>query len=165
MTTNLPTHGSGVIASLDAGDPIPVTFGPNFVLVPEAQILWQYVSFKAANDGIQTVEPGSTSGITGRLGLRGQWTLPGDTGALWQPYAVANLWQDWGGRSELSFADNPTEVPLSEHATRVEFAGGVKYTLAPSWSLFAQGGYQFAVAPSSIRRNGAEGAFGVHFTW
>lgn len=165
MTTNLPAHGSGVIASLDAGDPIPLLFGPNFVLVPEAQILWQYVSFKSANDGIQTVEPGSTSGITGRIGLRGQWTIPDNFGALWQPYVLGNLWQDWGGRSELSFAGNPTRVPLTEQATRLEFAGGVNYTLAPSWSLFVQGGYQFAVAPSGIRRNGAEGDFGVHFTW
>ena len=165
MTTNLPTQGSGVIGSLEAGDPIPLAFGPNFVLVPEAQVLWQYVSFKSANDGIQIVEPGSTSGATGRLGLTGQWTLPGDAGAVWQPYALANLWQDWGGRSELSFAADSTQVPLSDQATRLEFAGGVKYTLAPSWSLFAQAGYQFAVAPSSIRRNGAEGDVGLHFTW
>lgn len=50
-------------------------------------------------------------------------------------------------------------------ATRLEFAGDVNYTLAPSWSFFAQGGYQFAVSPSSTRRNGAEGIFGLHLTW
>ena len=165
MTTNLPARGSGVIGSLESGYPISLLSGPNFSLVPEAQIVWQYVSFKAANDGNQIVEPGSTSGVTGRIGITGQWMFPGDSGAFWQPYALANLWQDWGGRSELLFAADPTEVPLSEQATRVEFAGGVKYTLAPSWSLFVQGGYQFAVAPSSIRRNGAEGIFGLHFIW
>jgi len=133
--------------------------------MPEAQIVWQWVSFKAANDGVQIVEPGSTSGATGRIGVRGQWTLPDASGVTWQPYVLANLWQDWGGRSVLSFTDDPTQVPLTEEATRLEFAGGVNYTLAPSWSLFVQGGYQFAVAPANIRRNGAEGIFGLHFTW
>jgi outer membrane autotransporter protein len=84
---------------------------------------------------------------------------------VWQPYAVANLWQDWGGKSELAFAADTTTVPLSDEATRLEFAGGVNYTLARSWSFFAQAGYQVAVAPASIRRNGAEGDVGLHFTW
>jgi outer membrane autotransporter protein len=165
MTTNLPAHGSGVIGSLEAGDPIPMTLGARFVLVPEWQILWQYVSFKSANDGIQIVEPGSTSGATGRLGLLGQWTLSGDSGAVWQPYVLANVWQDWGGKSELAFAADTTQVPLSNEATRLEFAGGVNYTLARSWSFFAQAGYQFAVAPANVRRDGAEGIFGLQFTW
>lgn len=36
-------------------------------------------------------EPGSTSGITGRLGVTGQWTLSGDSGADWQPHVRQSL--------------------------------------------------------------------------
>ena len=39
---NLATDGSGFIASLEAGYPIPLPLGPRFVLEPQAQILWQH---------------------------------------------------------------------------------------------------------------------------
>ncbi len=43
---SLPTKGNGFIASLEGGYPIPLSFGPNFVLEPQAQVLWQNVSFR-----------------------------------------------------------------------------------------------------------------------
>ena len=33
-------------------------------------------------------------GETGRLGLRGQWTVPGANGELWQPYLRGDLSRD-----------------------------------------------------------------------
>jgi outer membrane autotransporter protein len=68
---SLPINGSGFISSLEAGYPIPLPLGPLFVLEPEAQIIWQQVSFNQANDGLGPVALGTTSGATGRLGLRG----------------------------------------------------------------------------------------------
>jgi hypothetical protein len=34
-----------------------------------------------------------------------------------------------------------------------------------NWSLYAQAGYQFAVAPGGIRRNGFAGDIGLRYTW
>ena len=42
---NLPINGSGFISSLEGGYPIPLPLGPLFVLEPQAQIVWQQVSF------------------------------------------------------------------------------------------------------------------------
>ena len=72
---NLPTNGSGIITSLEAGYPIPLPLGPHFILEPQGQILWQHTSFSPANDGLGPVALGTTSGATGRLGVRGQWTV------------------------------------------------------------------------------------------
>jgi outer membrane autotransporter protein len=47
----LPTDGSGIITSLEAGYPIPLPLGPHFILEPQGQILWQHTSFSQANDG------------------------------------------------------------------------------------------------------------------
>ena len=72
---NLPINRSGFVSSLEAGCPLPFPwFGPRFVLEPQGQIIWQEVSFSEANDGLGPVGLGSTSGATGRLGLRGKWT-------------------------------------------------------------------------------------------
>jgi type V secretory pathway adhesin AidA len=53
----LHATGFGFIRSLEAGYPIPLPlfgpplFGPDFVLEPQAQIVWQRVSFDDASDG------------------------------------------------------------------------------------------------------------------
>src|SRR4030095_16881341 len=83
LTTKLPTGGSGFLASLEGGYPFPLQFGPNFILEPQAQIIWQHVDFDEAGDRVGTIALGSTSGTTGRLGLRGPWTVPGAYCGVW----------------------------------------------------------------------------------
>jgi outer membrane autotransporter protein len=159
----LPTSGTGFISSLETGYPIPLPwFGPRFVLEPEAQILWQHVSFDATNDGLGPVALGATSGASGRLGLRGKWTISDSAGRLWQPYVLANVWQDWGANATTMFGPDP--VPLIEHATRLEFAGGLSAKLFPGLSLYGQAGYQIATSTRQ-RRDGVKGDFGVHYSW
>ena len=70
LSTKLATGGSGFRASLEGGLPIPLPqLGPNFILEPQAQVVWQHVpAFDAANDGIGH-RPASSSGTTGRLGV------------------------------------------------------------------------------------------------
>ena len=109
---------------------------------------------------------GSTSGTTGRLGLRGQWTIPGDNGLVWQPYVRANIWRDWGGDASTTFAGAPIAVPLLEQATRLEFAGGITARVNSSLSFYAQGGYQFAVGDTAGgERQGVSGDLGLRVTW
>jgi outer membrane autotransporter protein len=162
---NLPTNGTGFISSLEAGYPIPLPwFGPRFVLQPEGQIIWQRVSFDDANDGLGPVALGTTSGASGRLGLRGKWTIDGPAGRVWQPYVLANVWRDWGAGVNTMFG--PDSVPLAEQATRLEFAGGLSAKILSGLSLYAQAGYQFAVSGTDGgRRDGVKGDFGVHYTW
>ena len=159
---SLPINGSGFISSLEAGYPIPLPLGPRFVLEPEAQIIWQQVSFNQANDGLGAVALGTTSGSTGRLGLRGMWTIVGENGQVWQPYARANVWRDWGAEATTTFGIDP--VPLIEEATRLEFAGGVTARLGGGVSLYAQAGYQFAL-DSAFIRNGIQGDIGLRYVW
>jgi hypothetical protein len=53
-----------------------------------------------------------------------------------------------------------------ERAARLETAGGLTFRLSNSWSLFAQGGYQFAVANTDGGgRDGFKGDLGGGYTW
>jgi outer membrane autotransporter protein len=159
---NLPINGSGFISSLEGGYPIPVPLGPRFVLEPQAQIIWQQVSFNQANDGLGPVGLGTTSGPTGRVGLRGMWTIDGYNGQVWQPYGRVNLWRDWGAEATTMFGIDP--VPLFEESTRLEFAGGVTALLGRGVSLYTQAGYQFALDNTFIR-NGIQGDIGLRYVW
>jgi outer membrane autotransporter protein len=162
---SLPTNGTGFTSSLEAGYPIPLPwFGPRFVLEPEGQIIWQRVSFDDANDDLGPVALGTTSGASGRLGLRGKWTINDPEGRVWQPYVLANVWRDWGANVNTMFGID--SVPLLEQAMRLEFAGGLSAKILPGLSLYAQAGYQFAVSDTDGgRRDGVKGDFGLRYTW
>jgi len=70
---SLDTTGTGFISSLEGGVPIALPrLGPGFVLEPQAQVLWQQVSFHEANDAFGAVVLGTTSGAAGRIGLKGK---------------------------------------------------------------------------------------------
>ncbi len=162
----LATTGFGFVSSLEAGYPVRLPmFGPGFVLEPQAQIVWQHVSFDDANDGLGEVALGTTSGASGRIGLRGRWTIVSDSGQVWQPYVRANLWRDWGAQATTTFSGADL-VPLLEQATRLQLGGGLSVRMNANVSLYANADYQFAVGNTDGgRRDGIRGAAGVRYTW
>jgi len=163
---SLSTTGFGFVSSLETGYPIHLpVLGPGFVLEPQAQILWQRVSFDDANDGLGDVALGTTSGASGRIGLRGKWTIADGSGQVWQPYVRANLWRDWGAQATTVFSGADL-VPLLEQATRLQLGGGVSVRMNANVSFYANADYQFAVGDTDGgRRDGVRGAAGVRYTW
>jgi len=163
---SLATTGFGFVSSLETGYPIRLPmFGLGFVLEPQAQIVWQRVSFDDANDGLGEVALGTTSGANGRIGLRGKWSIVGDSGQVWQPYVRANLWRDWGAQATAVFSGADL-VPLLEQATRLQLGGGVSVRMNANVSFYANADYQFAVGDTDGgRRDGIRGAAGVRYTW
>ena len=163
---SLATTGFGFVSSLEAGYPVRLPlFGLGFVLEPQAQIVWQHVSFDDANDGLGEVALGTTSGASGRIGLRGRWTIVGDSGQVWEPYVRANLWRDWGAQAAATFSGADL-VPLLEQATRLQLGGGLSVKMNANVSLYANADYQFAVGDTDGgRRDGIRGAVGVRYTW
>ena len=162
----LATTGFGFVSSLETGHPIYLPmFGPGFVLEPQAQIVWQRVSFDDANDGLGQVWLGTTSGASGRIGLRGKWTIVSDSGQVWQPYVRANLWRDWAARSTAIYSGVDL-VPLLQQANRLQLGGGVSVQMNANVSLYANADYQLSVGDTDGgRRNGIRGAAGVRYTW
>ena len=162
----LATTGFGFVSSLEAGYPIRLPmFGPGFVLEPQAQVVWQRVSFDDANDGLGEVALGTTSGASGRIGLRGKWTIVSDSGQVWQPYVRANLWRDWGARATAIYSGVDL-VPLLQQANRLQLGGGVSVKMNTNVSLYANADYQISVGDTDGgRRDGIRGAAGVRFMW
>jgi outer membrane autotransporter protein len=160
----LNTDGTGFIASLEGGVPFALPqLGPGFVLEPQGQILWQKVSFRQDYDGLGNVALGDTTGPTGRVGLRGKWTVTmGDQ--VWQPYVRANLWQNWGANANTMFGTDA--VALVTRATLLDFGGGLTGRINTNVSVFGNVGYSFQVgAANGVRQNGVFGSFGARYTW
>ena len=162
---SLDPGGYGLIGSLEGGYPIPLPlFGAGFVIEPQGQIIGQRVAFDAANDAFGAVDLGATDGVTGRLGLRGQWSIETASGQEWQPYLRANFWRDWGGAATTLYS-GVDEVPLAEAADRLQFGGGLTMRLNAAVSLYANADYQFAVGDTTWRRDAVSGAAGFRYSW
>jgi outer membrane autotransporter protein len=160
----LPLKGTGFAASLETGYPIPLPLGPGFALEPQAQIIWQRVSFDDADDGLGIVGLGTTSGPIGRLGLRGQWNLAGSNGMLWQPYTGVNYWRGWGAGASTSFGID--QVLLKEEFQTIEAFAGFTGKLNQNFSVYAQAGYQFGVnGTTNAGATGAKGTAGIRYSW
>jgi outer membrane autotransporter protein len=162
----LNTDGTGFIASLEGGDPFALPqLGPGFVLEPQGQILWQKVSFRHDYDGLGDVALGDTTGPSGRVGLRGKWTIVAGGGQVWQPYLRANLWRDWGAEADAVYSGTDI-APLLSQVTMLELGGGVTGRVNANVSVFANVDYEFAVgAAEGEKRNGVRGAFGARYAW
>ena len=141
----LATSGFGFVSSLETGYPVHLPIGPGFVLEPQAQIVWQRVSFDSANDGLGEVALGTTSGGSGRIGLRGRWTVVSDSGQVWQPYVRANLWRHWGAQATTTYSGVDL-VRLLQQADRLQLGGGLSVRVNANVSLYANSDYQFASA-------------------
>jgi outer membrane autotransporter protein len=164
---NLSTNGSGIITSLEVGYPIPIplSFVPRFILEPQGQILWQHTGFRQADDGLGPVGLGTTSGVTGRLGLRARSTIATQSGTVWQPYLRANLWQNWGGAATTSFGTEG--VPLLQQSTQLEFVAGLTTKVNDLLSFYAQASYEFALGgvTDGGTRQGVKGDIGLRLTF
>jgi outer membrane autotransporter protein len=162
---SLGATGYGFIASLEGGYPFPLpSFGPGFVLEPEAQVLWQAVWFRQAHDGFGPVSLGSTFGPSGRLGLRAKWEIVADNGFVWQPYLRAGFWDDWGGNATTDLGGDA--APLLEADRRVVLGGGLTTKANANLSFYGNADYQFAVSDiGGGKRNGFGGTAGLRYTW
>lgn len=162
--TALSTRGHGWLASLEGGYPMALPWGHDFVLEPQAQVIWQRVSFNSAADDFGAVNLGSSSGLTARIGLRAQWTIHRDNGDVWQPYVQTNLWRDMDGESTVVYADRD-RIPLSMQTTRLELAAGLTAKLSDAAHVYAQLGFQKGVHGGDQRRHVFQGTAGVRFNW
>ncbi|WP_426612191.1 autotransporter outer membrane beta-barrel domain-containing protein [Bradyrhizobium sp. McL0616] len=162
--SQLPIKGTGLAASLETGYPIPLPLGAGFTLEPQVQIIWQRVAFDDANDGLGQVGMGTTSGPIGRLGLRGQWNFQASNGTLWQPYVGVNYWRGWGADATTNFGVD--QVQLKENMQTVEAFVGCTGKFGRSFSVYAQGGYQFGVGSTiNAGPRGAKATAGVRYSW
>ncbi len=162
----LAANGTGFLASLEGGSPFALPqFGPGFVIEPQAQVVWQRVSFEHANDGLGDVALGDTSGTTGRVGLRGKWTIVTAGDQVWQPYLRANLWEDWGARANTTYAGADL-VGLLARGTLLELGGGLTAKLNANLSLYANADYEFAIGNTNgDQRNSIRGTLGLRYMW
>lgn len=153
------THGRAITGSVEAGLPIPL--GGNVELEPQAQLVWQRLSFNDLDDGISTVGFNRGNTYLGRAGLRllGRFE---SSGVNWQPYVRLNVLRTFGDNDHTTFGgDTVLGATVGQTAGKVDL--GVAAQVGKSTSLYA--------AASGLTNLGGErqrsvsGSVGVRWAW
>lgn len=150
--------GSAFTASLEGGAPIALS--DSWTLEPQAQLIWQDVSFDDQNDSLSDVRFDTDDVTTGRIGARLQGTFETSAGQF-KPYLKANIWHTFDGEDTTWFDADPIVVETG--GTMVELGGGIAQKFSEKFSGFATADYSFDV--DGERRREFEGNVGLQVQW
>ena len=121
----LDLEGHATTASVEGGYPIWLT--DRISLEPQAQLIWQHVSFDPTQDRFSSVTFDAGDAWTGRIGARLQGTFQDGT-TTWRPYLKVNLWHGFDATDRTQFSN--VVLPASFGATSLEVGAGVVATLS-----------------------------------
>ncbi|KKX33367.1 autotransporter outer membrane beta-barrel domain-containing protein [Rhizobium sp. LC145] len=150
--------GHGFTASLEGGYPIAIT--DNWVLEPQAQIIWQSLSLDDQRDAFSPVSFDSDNAWTGRIGARLQGNYQTDQGLL-QPYLKANIWHGFKTSDTIRF--DTDAITTEGESTSLELGAGLVYALTENVSAFAAVDYTFDIGGE--RKRAFEGNIGLRVRW
>ncbi|WP_232136095.1 autotransporter outer membrane beta-barrel domain-containing protein [Luteimonas fraxinea] len=150
--------GDGLSASLEGG--WPVALGQRWVLEPQAQLIWQRVSFDDVADRFSTVGFDAGDAVTARVGARLHGSYDTAVGIV-RPYLKASLWHDISSTDCVVLGG---DVLASERrGTALEIGGGVVSRISDGVSVFAVGDVTRNLGGE--RRRVLEGTLGVRLDW
>lgn len=150
--------GGSVTASLEGGYPIPIA--QDWALEPQAQIIWQHLSFDDQNDGFSNVAFDTYNGFTGRVGARLQGSFQTRMGLL-QPYLKANIWHEFEGTDDVLLDGFP--ISTTTGGTTLEFGGGLVASVTEDVSIYGTSDYTFDV--DGKKWETFEGNLGLRVKW
>lgn len=151
--------GNSLIASLEGGYPIVLSSVLRFE--PQAQVIWQRVSFSETRDAFSTIAFDQSDAFAGRVGARLQARF-GSGGVSWQPYLLGNLWWNADGADVVTFATNALGTDRKNGASG-ELSIGSIGQLMPGLSIYGDAGYLSNF--SGEQRQAFRGNLGLRLTW
>lgn len=154
----LPLSGDATTASLEGG--IPFQLGDDWVLEPQAQLVWQHIDLDRTSDQFSSIDYQGFDPITGRIGAR----LEGNVLVYdmpWQPFFSADLWHNFSQTANAMF-DN-ADVATALAATSLEVQGGVSIPMADGIVTYGSVGYTTNLGGQLQRSIG--GNLGIRIRW
>jgi len=164
----LKTDGFGFLASLETG--YAFNLGNGFTLEPQAQLVYQNVSFDKVSDAYGRFDLSDGESLRGRLGVRltKSWNMADEfKPRMLTAWLRANVWHEFMGGSSTTVTDltggNPLKFNSSLKGTWGEIGAGVSGQVSENVSLFATAAYNRSL--DNKGREAWNGRLGVTVKW
>ena len=148
--------GDGITASLEGG--YPFALSENWSLEPQAQVIWQKLSFDDKRDAFSSVSFDAEDAVTARVGLR---LIGNDESARWRPYLKANFWHGFSGTDRISFGAD--RIDSEQKFDAFEFGGGLIARISDKASFYAV--VDYTLDAGDDERKVLEGNLGLRIAW
>jgi outer membrane autotransporter protein len=157
------TEATGYTASLETG--YPVKLQENWLIEPQAQIVYQDVRVDGMQDQYSSVDWDEGAAWTGRFGARLQYTRRDARGRLWQPYGRINLWHAFSGQDGVILGQSGPAIESQFGHTALEVGGGLTARVSTNVSVFGQASHRWTVDGDRSRQTATEAALGLRMNW
>ena len=161
----LKTDGWGLLASLEAGHPFALNDDKDLFIEPQAQIVFQHLSFSNSADEFGLVSFKSSNAFYGRIAARlfRDWT--NDDGLKRNAWGRASLWTSFGAQADTTFSNlsgqHPTTLGIDLGRNWAQFDLGVSMQMSERTSLFVVGQYNTSL--SGARGHNWGGRIGIQY--
>lgn len=155
----LDNRGHALTFSTEAG--YSVALAKDWVMEPQAQVIYQKITLDSHNDGVSRVSFDSDGAWTGRLGarLKGRYELSGQP---FEPYARVNLWHTVSGTDTVTF-DDTDQIITRQKSSSANLGVGVVLSLSSSVSVYAGTDYNRSIDSNQQRSMSAN--IGIRASW
>ncbi|WGB82178.1 autotransporter outer membrane beta-barrel domain-containing protein (plasmid) [Escherichia coli] len=158
-------NGWSGLLSAEAGHPFVLSgtdTGPGWLLEPQAQLAYQYVSLQKFSDGVRDVDQNGQSGLRGRVGARLAWNAQkGAERGTGTFYTLANLNHDFVKPGHVDIGRDSVREKYA--STWMETGVGMQLPTGPSGYLYTEARYEKELGHT--QRDGWQGTFGYKYTW
>jgi outer membrane autotransporter protein len=161
------TKGDGIAGSVEGG--YPFRFAGGYFIEPQAQVIYQRITFNDASDNEALVRFSNVESLIGRIGARfgRTWSLDDDMrggdargGRLITVWVRPNVWQEFLGNPITQFSSETGFIPFRADlgGTWGEINVGVSGQVNLNTTLFANTSYQERFDGKGYAYNGKAGA-------
>ncbi len=169
LNQGVSPDGVGILGSLEGG--YAFKFGNGYTLEPQAQIIYQNVSFDNARDAFGRFTFDDGDSMRGRLGLRLTKTWNGAENGmqarLITGWLRANIWHEFMGQTttKISGINGGEVTPFSSNleGTWGELGAGITAQMTDKVNVFATGAYNRSL--DNKGREGWDGRLGMTVKW
>ncbi|EPD7273144.1 autotransporter outer membrane beta-barrel domain-containing protein, partial [Escherichia coli] len=158
-------NGWSGLLSAEAGHPFILSgtdTGPDWLLEPQVQLAYQYVSLQKFSDGVRDVDQNGQSGLRGRVGARLAWNAQkGAERGTGTFYTLANLNHDFVKPGHVDIGRDSVREKYA--STWMETGVGMQLPTGPSGYLYTEARYEKELGHT--QRDGWQGTFGYKYTW
>ncbi|PNB74004.1 autotransporter outer membrane beta-barrel domain-containing protein [Pseudomonas sp. GW456-E7] len=159
--SGLKIDNDGHVTTFSAEVGYPVAVSGNWVVEPQAQLIYQQVKLDSQDDGISRVSFDSDSAWTGRVGarLKGRYEV---SGRPLEPYLRANIWHTFTGTDTVTF-DHVDQIETQQRTSSADLGIGMVLSVAASVSVYA--GLDYTSNIDSNQQRGTFGNMGIRVRW